>query len=241
MSEKLKTILKISIIAIVSTTIITLLVLILIPKNYNRVTVTNQNTLSSLSRKEFNDFREELLNLLEVNNLISETEKVSDVTVREDTVSSISEYQTDGKLLRTTTFLIDIDSLKQTYSVLVFGGNVKMPGYTTQITCPLSSETHYPDSKCNGLLGNSSSTFVRNNLPHELKLASGEKILIKKLEVSKDHNQVLQIYLYSCDDNAPPISKTQTAVKDWVKSLGDKSVDTYTYNVRSGYCTGDAI
>ena len=71
-------------------------------------------------------------------------------------------------------------------------------------------------------------------------LPSGEKYIVKSITSTNKGEHILQIYLYSCNNTNIPVTETEEAVKQWVTDIGD-DVDYFTYNVRTGYCEGDAI
>lgn len=241
-NQQTKKALKSIIIAIVCVAVLVgigFLIWSFIPKKYDRVSVQNSSELG-LSGKSYADFRSELINLLEAEKYINEGDKLSDVVVREDTVNSFWTRREDGSTVRTTSFIIDIDSIKQTFEVLVFDSSEALSDMSVQITCPSLDQMKYRESECRGIYG-SSNRSLGNNLPHELKLSSGEKIIVKKIDPTRDGKQLVQVYLYSCDSNTPPVDESESAVRAWVDELGDSSKDNYTYNIRTGYCEGDAI
>ncbi len=211
-----------------------------IPKKQDRISVQNSSELG-LSGKSFDDFRLKLISLLESENYINEGDEVDDVMVREGTVQSFWVRNDDkGTTSKTTSFLVDINSIKQTFKVTVYDYSGELTDLPVQISCPSVDEMKYPESECRGVYG-SNSKSLRNNLPHELKLASGEKILVKRIDATRDGQQLVQVYLYSCETASPPIMEAEDAVRVWIKELGDSQIESYTYNIRTGYCEGDAI
>lgn len=137
-------------------------------------------------------------------------------------------------------FIVDIDSVKQTYEVKIIDTDEELTDLAVQITCPHVSKSKYPDSVCEGIYGGTSKK-VEKHIPYEMKLDTGEKIIVKNLEPTMGGSKLLHIYLYSCDEKDPLITETKDAVHAWVKSLGDESSEFYTYDVRAGYCEGDTI
>lgn len=233
-----------SLIVIVALALAGVLVWNIIPRDYDKVNVTNaEELLTKVGNEELNNFRQELLNLLRGNGVIGEDETVDDVVVREGTVVSSTDTYREDEYWKTTTFLVDIDSIKQTYSVKIVESDENMEGVTAQIYCPKLSESKYPESKCSGLYYSDNSS-IEYRLPYEMKLESGEKVLVKALDTVKKQGRwknIVQVYLYSCDENNPPVSETEKMVRKWVDEVGDGFKDYYTYNIRTGYCEGDAI
>lgn len=210
------------------------LIIILSPKEYDAVKVTNNpDSFSKISTNHFNTFRTQLIRHLREQNLISEKGTVDDISIRENTIHVFTTTES-GTDLTNSYFIIDIDSLKQTYQVEVSDSIGDYVGTIARIKCPKISEMKYPETECIGQF-NDSSKKVIHHLPYTMELASGERVIVKNFDDSK----VLQVYLYSCDAKNPPINATKTAVESWIKSLGDDA--TYELNIRTGYCIGDTI
>ncbi|MDO4746946.1 MAG: hypothetical protein Q4A70_01195 [Candidatus Saccharibacteria bacterium] len=229
-------------ITLISCFILTLLVFLIwniIPKDYDRAKIANPDALVGVSNDETNDFKSQLLRLLEEQELIANSEVVEDIVIREDSVVHQKKY-VESKLQRRVSFLVDIDSLKQTYRVNIYTKDGEITDLPVQITCPLVSEMKYSDEQCAGVYG-STSKSLRNNLPHELKTVSGETVLVKQIDATRDGLQLVQVYLYSCDTKNPLVKEAEELVRKWVEEIGDESRDSYTYNIRSGYCEGDTI
>ena len=113
-------------------------------------------------------------------------------------------------------------------------------GIMVAVRCPNVAEQKYDDNECVGVSENSGKA-VGLYLPYEMTLASGEKVLVKKLGLNSEGLLDLKIYLYSCDEENPPVTETEAVIKKWVEELGDPVAEHYTYDVRAGYCEGDAI
>lgn len=220
--------------------IIVVVVVLNWPKDFGNVTIMNQSAISDVKNDQQYDFKKKLYNLLLDQKLIEEDAKIEDVVIREDSVVTYTRYDEEKKRTTTTTFLIDIDSVEQTYEVKIVDADEELTDLAVQITCPHISKSKYPDSVCEGVYGDTSRK-VEKHIPYEMKLDTGEKIIVKNLEATMGGSKLLHIYLYSCDEKNPRITETKDAVHDWVKSLGDESSEFYTYNVRTGYCEGDTI
>ena len=223
---------------VVIAVLVVVLVGLLTPHEYDRVTVVNGEALDEMSGGAVNDFRTGLIDLLQREGYVGEDATVDDVVVREGTVETFR----NGEAGAVTTFLVDIPSVRQTYRVQVTDGGGEMTDVPAYITCPKAEEMKYPDTECRGHYG-STSAAVETYLPYSGVLASGEKYLVKSVSLNKTGERVLQIYLYSCGADAGAtaalVKEVEQAVRDFVVSTGD--TDSYIYNVRTGYCEGDAI
>ena len=216
----------------------------LLPKDYDKVRIVNRDELAEVvDGSEIDNFRQELLNLLRNDGVIGENDTVNDVVIREGTVTSQMRVNEEEGYWKTTTFLVDIDSLQRTYAVRIVGSDEVLDGVTAQISCPNKDETKYPDTKCIDLYG-VEDNYLKYKLPHELRTATGDKVVVKKVETVKEKGewvQRVQVYLYSCEKKTPPVAMAEEAVRKWVDGLNDPISDYYIYNIRTGYCEGDAI
>jgi len=221
---------------VVIVVLVVILVGLLTPHDYDRVTVVNNEALDEMSGGAVNDFRTGLIDLLQREGYVREDATVDDVIVREGTVETFR----NGDAGTVTTFLVDIPSVRQTYRVQVTDGGEEMTDVPAYITCPKAEEIKYPDTECRGHYG-STSAAVELYLPYSGALASGEKYLVKSVTGNNRGEKVLQIYLYSCDasDTEVLAAEAEAAVREFVRSVGDEV--EYVYNVRTGYCEGDAI
>ena len=210
----------------------------LIPKEYDRINIVNNEQLNSIGGAEIDSFRLSLLHMLEGQSLIEKNGDRLDVAVRDGSVKRFRQF-VDGKEQVVANFIIDIDSLEQTYDVTVYKNDELSEHKKVAIKCPKVDVRKYDDA-CVGVDGNANKS-VELFLPYEMKLVSDERVLVKKLGYNEKGLLDLQIYLYSCDEKNPPVVEAQNAVRKWVESLGDPIAEFYTYNIRTGYCEGDAI
>ncbi len=222
------------IISIISSLIIMgLLIITFLPKEYDSVKITNKSAdISKIPNDYLTAFRTQLIRHLREQNLVENGN--IDVSIRENTIHTFTEI---NHSVNTTTsaFIVDIDSVKQTYQIKVLNATGDYVGIYTQINCPKTSEMKYPDTECIGRFGDSSKK-VEHHLPYETKLSSGEKVIVKSISDSN----ILQIYLYSCDQKSPKTEDAEILIKNWVKEIGDDN-SLYQFNIRTGYCEGDTI
>ena len=223
----------------------------LVPKDYDKVRIENREAAAEISNDEMNDFKKELLALLRNNGIVDGDTVIDDVAIRDGSVASSVNVDNDGGYWKETTFIVDIDSIKQTYVVKMVDSDEEITGMKTQLYCPKLSETKYPASECkdiywaHGEMSRAKNNYLEYNLPYEFKLpTTGEKVLVRSVDVAKKNGkwtQTVQVYLYSCDEKNPPVAEAEEAVRKWVESLDDPTSRYYTYNIRTGYCEGDAI
>lgn len=218
---------------IVALIVLVVLIVVLIPKEYSDVEIINKpNGLSEVPKGYLNAFRTTLIRHLREQNLIGKNDSIKDVSIREGTVYTYPVFNNDNAIA--SSFIVDIDSLQQTYQVKVIESNGDYDGIVAQLRCPRVEDMKYPDTECIAQFGDTSKRAI-HHLPYETKLSSGEKLVIKNV----DNNGALQVYLYSCDNKNPAKESAEKIVKSWVESLGDDS--TYEVNIRTGYCEGDTI
>lgn len=220
--------------------IVTLLVVVigaiigLWPKKYDAIKLSNPAALNNVSKTDVNLFRLYLLEYLQLHGYIAEDAEVSDVEVRADTVSTVFDGETE-----VTSFVVDIDSLQQSFKIKIINSEQEITDVPVQISCPTEQERKYTNAKCRSQYEEDDKE-VKTYLPYEFYLDSGEKVLVKNITTKLGTGRILQIYLYSCNSKAPPVPETEKLVRAWVTSLGDDE-ENYIYNVRTGYCTGDTI
>ena len=83
-----------------------------IPKEYDRVTIVNGDSLKDTRGEKVNEFRSSLLHLLIEKGLIADNANISDVTVRDGSYLKYLSYSDDGKKTVLSKFIVDIDSVK---------------------------------------------------------------------------------------------------------------------------------
>lgn len=230
---------KITILVVASLLFAIIIILNLLPKEYDRITIENPELIKDVPGDKQNDFRLALLQLLQRDNLIDSTAKVTDVHIRENSFSSSTQTSEQG-VATTYSFLIDIASLKQTYSVKIYEATYPLTDRSVIISCPNIHDSKYPNSSCSGNY-DSDSTSLKNNLPYETKLPSGEKVIVKNLTYGSRGGPTVEIYLYSCNNPTPPLKETESLIINWVKNtvkdpLAINYDNYYQYHVRYGYC-----
>ena len=113
-----------------------------------RVDIVNENE-TSIPDDRWQGIKNEVWYLIQ-NNVPDVTRAdVDDAVIREGSYEESTEND-----ITTATFLLDIDSLKQTYFVTVsWSKTVELSDYLT-INCPPKSEMKYPETVCYGMYNN---------------------------------------------------------------------------------------
>ena len=109
-------------------------------------------------------------------------------------------------------FLVDVDSIKQTFRFYYDGDDYS-------IGCPHIEETNYPDSYCvaNSRENDDTATMVLGKiLPYDGSTESGTKYRIYRKELDTD----LYVYIFACEGNSEADSSVQTAVSNLIKDRG---------------------
>ncbi len=151
---------KIGIIVIIQIIIIMLIVvwvnIAIQPKAH--VEVVNENE-TNIPDSNWRGLENELWNLIQ-NNVSDVTQSdVDDVVIRDGTYE-----ETTNNDITTARFLIDIDSLKQTYSVVISWSNSVELYDALSIDCPPIDQMKYPETVCYGMYNNTYSLDLY--LPH---------------------------------------------------------------------------
>lgn len=219
-------------IVIILSLILTPIIIFLL--NHSWFPLTHENLLADAPSNDLNRFKyyiEDELKSLGYDN-------ITDATIREGSVVATQESFSNGSTYYTLSFLVDIDSILQTYAASISWYNQPSNADDTlNLSCPKISESKYPDSYCQTF--DSRDQGIDLWLPHELTLDTGEKAVVKDTTIEQN-GKTLQIYLYSCDDPNPPLKATEEVVKSWVEdTVKDPLADKYQYHVRYGYCPND--
>lgn len=105
-------------------------------------------------------------------------------------------------------FIIDIDSIRQTYRFVISAdGNL--------VTCPTQEESKYPDSYCIGGYGDNDDTAtmaLEDDIPYD---GSANGIDFRIYRKYPDHN--VYVYVYACESDTVK-SAVESEVKKFIKS-----------------------
>ena len=199
--------------------------------NQSRLSFVNEEILAGIPSEKINDLKKYL-----ERDLGFSKEDLINVSVRDNSLSIEEIYPINNSLVKRAIFLIDLEKARQTLLVNISWSDTFQPTDDSSliITCPMIKDMKSPSSDCNTPFNSSHNVDLW--LPYETTIKN-QKVLVKSLD-----NSTLQIYLYSCNSDNPPIKETEEKVKDWVKNeVKDPLADKYQYNVRTGYCEGDPI
>ncbi len=134
----------------------------------------------------------------------------------------------------TATFIVDFDSIKQSYFITINWPADKdddIPNYI--IDCPLE-KSKYTETKCH--TESSSNTNISSFLPHIDKLKSGQEYTI----AYKYNNTVpyIEIQVNSCG-NSNILDDALASSKEWIKKI-NLNPDDYQFYLPSNLCDNEA-
>lgn len=118
----------------------------MMPESHVDVVDENETTIPD---DNWRGIKNELWYLIQ-NNVADVTKaNIDDATIRDGSYEEITEND-----ITTATFLLDIDSLKQTYFITVSWSDVVELHDYLSIDCPSQSEMKYPETVCYGMYNN---------------------------------------------------------------------------------------
>lgn len=188
------------------------------------VEIVNRNE-TSIPDDRWQGIKNEIWYLIQ-NNVSNVTRSdIDDAVIRDGTYEEITENE-----ITTATFLLDIDSIKQTYYITVsWSDTVTIYDYMT-VNCPPQNEMKYPDTVCYGMYNDTYSLDLY--LPYAVYSNS-----------SDDDASVAPDYYISGDENAKTIDimvsvcdaeKFKKEATDYLNSTPIKlSEYTISYEVNS--------
>lgn len=188
------------------------------------VEIVNRNE-TSIPDDRWQGIKNEIWYLIQ-NNVSNVTRSdIDDAVIRDGTYEEITENE-----ITTATFLLDIDSIKQTYYITVsWSDTVAIYDYMT-VNCPPQNEMKYPDTVCYGMYNDTYSLDLY--LPYAVYSNS-----------SDDDTSVAPDYYISGDENAKTIDimvsvcdaeKFKQEATDYLNSTPIKlSEYTISYEVNS--------
>lgn len=163
---------------------------------------------------------------------------VSGVKIRNDSIQS--SYDKDEKI-HTVDFIVDIDSIQQSYNIHVEWHDSKkyVDGYPYVITClNESQEIIYPEFACSDDFSSTDFEIIIGNLPYYGKTENGYEYTIRIQEYT-DGEKYLEVDVDSCGDQTT-MDEALKSAKTWVQSLGIDE-DSFPYYVPDYLCNGSAL
>ena len=231
---------KIVIISVVILFIAFFILFIIRPNNGygNEVGINNYDKyISNLPADRRNSINSTLYNIIK-NNLKSGNPKVKDATIREKSV--INNYNKITNV-NSGTFIVDIPSIKQSYSIYFEWSadinNVNLSGYTAAASCLSKDKLIYGDFGCKDDFTNNKTNNDSSIILDYLPYSTFNYTITADLN---DNNKVslnVAMILYSTDtrdgnrDNS--ISKYKSEIVNWIKSKSlnpDNYVINYSIN-----------
>lgn len=149
---------------------------------------------NSIPEDSWTGMKNELWYLIQNNVEDVTRSKIDDAVIREGTYEETTEDD-----ITTATFLLDIDSLKQTYSVTISWSNTVKLSDGLAINCPRKDEMKYPETVCYGMYNDSYSLDLY--LPHDLVVSeNGKEYNYGAIYEGEDVNEIDTVLLV-CDEN----------------------------------------
>ena len=156
--------------------------------------------------------------------------KPTDVVIRDE---SFSEIKTLGDTTLIT-FLVDIDSIKQTFKVVINSDDSKEADVNTiGVECPLYSELKYKDHAC--ILADSSSLSIDGYLPYTEKIDDYYFTASKKYYLMTEEDEwYIEIKLSTCNNRSALFNKAKEMT---IKYLTENKIKTedLTFNLYTNY------
>ena len=146
-----------------------------------------------------------------------DSNNVDDIVIREGTYEK--KENEDGSV--SVSFIVDNDSLKQTYTVSTGWSKDKSVTYEVVVDCPPQDLMKYPETFCRGTYNNSYSLDLY--LPYTVESPyedSANNIYIE----GNDANKTIDVIVSACD-----VEKFKKQAMDYLKSTPIK-LDEYTIN-----------
>lgn len=179
------------------------------PKQINIVGLDEKNSSAPISDKDI--LKAQLYRVISSNPDI-ENSKISDAILRND--SYIEETVGD---ITTANFIIDIDSIQQSYTVsFSWSKNNDLPN-SILIECPNIFESKYPDSYCIGMYTTSDSPILY--LPHEGDTTSGISYQINFKSYTGDE-PFIEVSTKDCQN----LDEAKAAAEAWLNTTPLKSL-----------------
>ena len=134
----------------------------------SHVEIVNEND-TAVPDERWQGIKNEMWYLIQNNVSDVERSDIDDVVIREGTYEESTEND-----ITTATFLVDIDSLKQTYLITVaWSDKVELYDYMT-VNCPPQNQMKYPETVCYGMYNNTYSLDLY--LPYGVSPSESEDV-----------------------------------------------------------------
>lgn len=164
------------------------------PKQY--VSVENKNS-TSIPDANWNGIKNELWYLIQNNVKNADRADIDDAVIREGTYE-----ETTANDITTATFLLDIDSLKQTYFITTSWSDKVELSDALSIDCPPIDQMKYSETVCYGMFNNTYSLDLYLPYvvyPDGLDDDEGEPLAPNYMITGDEANKTLDILVSVCD------------------------------------------
>ena len=126
--------------------IIVVINLIFQPRSH--VDIENNNLINNVPTSEQDYFKQQLWNVVSSHYSNVDQSVINDAVIRDDSIVNETDEDTG---IHSTSFLVDIDSLRLTYYVTIQWSKKEQLPDTVTISCPPMNDMKYPDTVCYGM------------------------------------------------------------------------------------------
>lgn len=154
---------------------------------------------------------------------------VDDIVIRE---GSYTETENDDGSIGAN-FIVDIDSLKQTFVISTGWSEDGGIVYEVVIDCPPQNEMKYPETVCYGMYNNTYSLDLY--LPHEISVGEGDNEIVEAYIDGSEYTHTIDVDMAPCDVNL-----TKAKVEEYLRSTPIKLNEyqiNYVVNTSDIDCT----
>lgn len=197
----------------------------------NRVAIYN-NAHNNIPIDKWEAIKQKLWYVIKVNIANVDENYLDDIAIRENSYLE-SEDNIDGAKVYEASFLVDIDSLKQTYRVTTRWSKSKDVIFSdppTSIECPPKFLMKYPETECRGMTTTTASPQLY--LPYSKKNDDG--ITIYDITQDNTSSKTIKVLVWDCE-----YEKNKTAADEYLQSTGielEKYNIVYEKNFFETYC-----
>lgn len=188
------------------------------------IKITNDNEIQNVPEDDVELFKKQLWEVVSENVEGADESVIDDATIREGTYKENKDE--DG--YHGAEFLIDIDSIKQTYAISITWSKTNEVADSVYIGCPPQNEMKYPETTCKSMYNDTYSLDLY--LPYSESTPYDEEA--KDIFIDGDeYSHIIYVQIVACGEQ-------QTILKnkadEYLKSIPtDLSEYTIDYNITS--------
>lgn len=205
------------------------------PNPYGDATSIDGLSATGISKDDQDRITANLYTMIKNHSATDADIPTSGAKVRE---GSISKQYDETEKINTVDFVVDIESIRQSYNIHVEWSNDKnsSSGYPYVIRClDDSQEKIYPEFACTDDFTASDYEAINSYLPYWGKTKNGYDYTIK-MQKYTDGEKYLEVDIDSCGDKVLMDEALESA-KSWVESQGLEQ-DAFPYYVPDDLCEG---